>query len=331
VNTIANINQGNKRLNDQTNNKLIPAGGAAYIAEDEFLDQMLQEIAPPDKVYGNLHLTKEAPVKSAWAKNIWLDPMWVEFDSINDAAKKLKSIQRNWSPYSYDLFRRTDLINEKLPKINEKKRTFPFELQKGPMGAFCLVDSNLMLVSPNTSSAFPSGGVEFVENKDEPPSRAYLKLWEALSLIGEHPKRGDKCLELGACPGGWTWVIGELGADVLAIDRSELADNVSAMKTVSFASGDAFKYLPTTHGPYDWIFSDLICYPDKLLEFVKQWTESGMCKRMICTIKFQGDQAPYEIIKTFNQIPGSIVRHLNYNKHELTWFWKQSDSTDISE
>ncbi len=298
------------------------AGAAAYVGAEEYLNQLHQEIPEASEVHGNLHLTKEPPVQSAWAQNIWLDPIWIEIDSIGDAARKLKAIQRNWHPYSYDFFRRTELINDKLPKLNTKNKVFPFDLQKGPMGAFCLVTPNLMLASPTTSNPFPGGHIAFEENRNDPPSRAYLKLWEALSLIGDHPKPGDKCLELGACPGGWTWVIGELGADVLAVDRSELAPNVDAMKTVTYSGGNAFKFLPETHGPYEWIFSDLICYPDKLLEYVTKWTQSGKVKKMICTIKFQGDQAPYEITQAFNRIPGSVVRHLNYNKHELTWIWQ---------
>jgi len=305
------------------------AGGAAYVCDREYNEQLFQEIPQADQSFGDLYLTTQPPLPSAWAQNIWLNPIWIEFDSIGDAARKLKSMQRNWFPYSPDspnspnMFRRTELIHKKLPPLKSKVRKFPFDLAKGPMGAFCLVNQNLMLASANTSSPFPGGKVAFEENREEPPSRAYLKLWEALSLIGQHPKPGEKCLELGACPGGWTWVIGKLGADVLAVDRSELAENVSAMKTVEFSATNAFKILPETHGPYDWIFSDLICYPDKLLEYVKKWTQSGKCKRMICTIKFQGEQAPYEITKAFNEIPGSMVRHLNYNKHELTWIWQQ--------
>ena len=75
---------------------------------------------------------------------------------------------------------------------------------------------------------------------------------------------------------------------------------------------------PETVGPVDWIFSDVACYPEKLLEWVNHWLESGLCKNYICTLKFQGDTS-YDIAKQFLAIPGSQLHHLIHNKHELTW------------
>ena len=56
--------------------------------------------------------------------------------------------------------------------------------------------------------------MEFIEDKHSPSSRAYLKLWETFTRFQEYPKEGDKCLELGAAPGGWTWVLANLGCKV---------------------------------------------------------------------------------------------------------------------
>ena len=67
------------------------------------------------------------------------------------------------------------------------------------------------------ASPFPHGEVGFVEDKAIPPNRAYLKLWEAFTLLGRHPGAGERCLDMGASPGGWTWVLQSLGAQVLGI------------------------------------------------------------------------------------------------------------------
>jgi 23S rRNA (cytidine2498-2'-O)-methyltransferase len=90
------------------------------------------------------------------------------------------------------------------------------------------------------------------------------------------------------------------------------------MPGVTFRKGNAFAIKPEEVGPLDWIFSDVVCYPEKLLEWVKIWMESGNCKNFICTLKFQGEGG-YEVVKEFAKIPGSEVLHLGYNKHELTW------------
>ncbi|MEO2044658.1 MAG: hypothetical protein ABGX43_08650, partial [Nitrospinaceae bacterium] len=75
----------------------------------------------------------------------------------------------------------------------------------------------------------------------------------------------------------------------------------------------------------DWLFSDLICYPEKLYEWILKWVESGVCKNFICTIKFKG-KPNFMIINNFAAIPGSHVRHLFHNKNELTWFKISSSS-----
>ena len=58
------------------------------------------------------------------------------------------------------------------------------------------------------------------------PSRAYLKLWEAFTVLGIRPAPGDFCIDLGASPGGWTWVLQSLGARVLSIDKGSVEQDV---------------------------------------------------------------------------------------------------------
>ena len=79
-----------------------------------------------------------------------------------------------------------------------------------------------ILASARCSSPFVNGEVTFVEDRSGPPNRAYLKLWEALTLIGETPKPGQLCLDLGSSPGGWTWVMQGTGANVISVDKAPL-------------------------------------------------------------------------------------------------------------
>jgi 23S rRNA (cytidine2498-2'-O)-methyltransferase len=70
----------------------------------------------------------------------------------------------------------------------------------------------------------------------------------------------------------------------------------------------------------DWLFSDVIAYPDRLLALVRRWIEAGATRQIVCTIKFKGptDHASTE---AFAAIPGGRVVHLFHNKHELTFLW----------
>ena len=192
------------------------------------------------------------------------------------------------------------------------------EVPSAPMGAWTLWEKDLLLMSARCSSPFPNGVVEFKEHKSGPPSRAYLKLWEALTLLGHHPGAGERCLDLGASPGGWTWGLQALGANVLAVDKAPLDPRIESLPGVEVRNESAFGLDPKKLGPVDWLFSDVICYPGRLLELVKRWRDAGMAKHFVCTIKFQGvDQ--HAIAHDFNRIPGASIVHLHHNKHELTW------------
>ena len=175
-----------------------------------------------------------------------------------------------------------------------------------------------MIAAAQCSSPFPGGIITFEEDKQGPPSRAYLKLWEALVRCRQWPQPGERCLDAGASPGGWTWALARLGAAVLAADRAPLDERIRTMPGVQFIKHDAFTLKPEAVGPIDWLCCDVICYPPRLYEWTAQWLDSGLCRNFICTVKMQG--APdMETVRRFAAIPGSQVVHLCHNKHELTW------------
>ena len=181
-----------------------------------------------------------------------------------------------------------------------------------------------MLASPRCSNPFPAGVIEFEEDREGPPSRAYLKLWEALTYVRGWPKPGDRCLDAGASPGGWTWALSRLGADVIAVDRSPLDEKIASMAGVTYCQHDAFTLKPEEIGQIDWLFCDVICYPKRLYEWIEKWLASGLCKNFVCTIKMQGnvdDGIDFDTPRHFAAIPGSRVLHLYHNKHELTWIY----------
>ena len=90
------------------------------------------------------------------------------------------------------------LLAEKLPPLRPKPRAFPFEVPASPMGGWTLWERDLMLASAACTSPFANGEVTFEEDKLGPPSRAYRKVWEALTVLGHHPQPGERCVDLGA-------------------------------------------------------------------------------------------------------------------------------------
>ena len=304
----------------------------AFLAFPEQVELLLSEPAgrfgitrKPDQRYGDLLYYENLELSTIpyWARTVMLEPQFIKFDSIGQAASQLKSLQRNCAPYQYTCFRRANLIQEKLPYINLKDRTFPVKIPNSPRGLYTLIDEYTMLVSATTTSTLPAGTLHFVEDHENPPSRAYLKIQESLTMANllngtDLPGQGQKCFEAGACPGGWTWVLVGLGAQVHAVDRAPLADTLMKNPLVHFQAHDAFTLKPEDLGPVDWVFSDVICYPERLLEWINKWLAYKADLNMICTIKMQGE-INWPLIQQFADIPGSKIVHLNYNKHELTW------------
>ena len=290
----------------------------AYLAAKGYVDELTDELGAVDRRHGRLLIASGPPRRAAWAANQWLDPCEIAIASISDAATKLRAIQRNWALYAPTLYRRAILIQEQLPTVSSKPLVFGAPPPKAPLGSWTLLDAETMLAAPHCSSAFPNGEIRFVEDRSGAPSRAYLKLWEALTLIGCRPGPGERCLDLGSSPGGWSWALQRMGAHVVSVDKAPLAPAVARLPGIEHRLESAFALDPRALGPVDWLFADVVCYPARLLALVERWLAAGTSRRFVCTIKFQGE-TDHATAHRFAAIPGSQLHHLFHNKHELTW------------
>jgi 23S rRNA (cytidine2498-2'-O)-methyltransferase len=309
---------------------LTPMQGLVYQPVPEYEDHLSAELLnqkdkPQDRLSPIGNILIHDPYGSEdhvfWFRNRWLKPFRLEFASINEAADALRGIQRNWAACPFTQFRRAALITSKLPPVNVKERPFPWQPGDSPMGAWTILDRNTMIASAVCSSPFPNGIIEFEQDREGPPSRAYLKLWEAFARLRRWPAAGSRCLDAGASPGGWTWALARLGANVIAVDRAPIEDRVATLHGVEYVRHDAFTLMPRDIGPVDWLFCDAACYPPRLYQWIEKWLESGLCGNFVCTIKMQGgvESLDFETPRRFAAIADSSVVHLYHNKHELTW------------
>jgi len=306
-----------------------PVPQTAYLAADGCADELARELGTWTSRYGRLLLAPGPARPAAWAVNTWHSPRIIPIRSIGEAVRALRGLQRNWCLYSHAHHRRARLVMGQLPHVSSKPLRFPAPAPAAALGSFTLVDANNVLASPECSSAFPNGEVAFVEDRVSPPNRAYLKLWEAFTLLGEHPTAGETCVDLGSSPGGWTWVAQALGAHVVSVDKAELAPGIAALPNIDFRRQSAFALDPTSLAPVDWLLCDVACYPARLLRHLRRWIESGSCRRIVATVKLQGRWEPDQT-EALREVPGSRLVHLSHNKHELTFFWS-ADAPDALE
>ncbi len=299
---------------------------SAYLAAEGFSQPLAEELARRGAAvtawHGRLAMSEAPPITAAWSQNTWLSPREIAVGSIGQAADALRAIQRNWGGYQAGHFRRAALIAQRLPVMRARALVFPQAAPAAHLGAWTLLSPDTLLASPEQSSAFVNGEVTFEEDRVGPPSRAYLKLWEACTLLGVWPQAGERCLDLGAAPGGWTWAIAKMGAQVVAVDRAPLEPDIAAMAGVVERRESAFGIDPLAEGEFDWVFCDVIAYPARVLGMVRGWAASRRARRIVCTLKFQG-ATDHESAAAFAAIEGGRVVHLYHNKHELTFLWER--------
>lgn len=249
--------------------------------------------------------------------NTLLNPQIFEIQSISHAASTLQQQLKNWVLIPYIKHRKSALITEKLAKISFKKIHFGSLPPKSPIGHWCLLDDNHMLYSTACTAHVPQGIYEFEENKHDSPSRAYLKLWELFTRLELTPDPYSTCIDLGAAPGGWTWVLSQTSKKVISIDKSPL--EIYPSKKVFFIKEDILKLSWEKYiRDAQWIFCDAALSPDKIVPLFIQVLKNYPEINFVCTLKQKGNDLS-SWTHTAASIKGTRVLALSKNKHELTW------------
>lgn len=179
-------------------------------------------------------------------------------------------------------------------------------------------------------SRFPGGIVE-VPLERQAPSRAFAKLAEVELRLNRQILPKETCVDLGSSPGSWAWWALRRGANVLAVDRSPLRDDLMRHAALKFVRGDAFRYCPPQG--VDWLLCDVIAFPAKTIALVERWLAEGWCRWLCVTIKFRGqneyDQLERLKIRLSSCGDGLYLRRLTANKNEVMLFGRSLTAEDV--
>lgn len=155
----------------------------------------------------------------------------------------------------------------------------------------CFLDGDHALLAqsdPRDSAPWP-GGIPRLRMHADAPSRSALKLEEALLVLldaGEHDawlREGMRAADLGAAPGGWTWVLARQGLHVTAIDNGPLRGHVVDDPRVEHLRADGFAWQPRQ--PLDWMVCDMVEQPRRVAARMATWFREGWCRRAIFNLK----------------------------------------------
>lgn len=171
-----------------------------------------------------------------------------------------------------------------------------------------------------------SGGQRRMADDDLAPSRSYLKVEEAYTVLGREPAAGEWVVDLGAAPGGWSYSAAKRGARVLALDNGPLKGGALDNPLIEHRRADAYGYRPGPGERADWLFCDLVDDPHQVLRnLIAPWLEQRWCRRFVVILKF-GRVDPLALLREVRaadsvfsrRAPGTRVRHLFHDREEFT-------------
>jgi len=181
------------------------------------------------------------------------------------------------------------------------------------------------------SSAFPMGIVRLRFPRSA-PSRSTLKLEEAFrTMLNEdeqayYLQNGMTAVDLGACPGGWTWQLVQRGIRVNAIDNGSMDKALMDTGMVNEIKADGFKYLPEK--PVDWLVCDMVERPMHISRLICRWLSEGHCHYAAFNLKLPMKKR-YPMVMDckayienelalLNQPYKLLIRHLYHDREEVT-------------
>lgn len=199
----------------------------------------------------------------------------LETADTNDA-KELSSFCRKFQPHMEKALRTRALLDDgkKLPRLH-----------------IFFIDSAtawLGITDPDNSSPWAMG-IPRLKAVHGAPSRSAQKLAEALQVFLTAEERADRLHEgitgadLGAAPGGWTWVLVRHGLQVIAIDNGKLNEAVMATGLVEHLRADGLSWRPRR--PVHWLVCDMVEKPARIAALMADWLAEGHCSEMIFNLK----------------------------------------------
>jgi 23S rRNA (cytidine2498-2'-O)-methyltransferase len=166
-----------------------------------------------------------------------------------------------------------------------------------------------------------AGGRARMKRTGEAPSRASMKLDEALDWYGVTPGRGDLCVDLGSAPGGWTRRLAERGARVWSVDPAKLAPDVLKLPRVRHFQQSAFEFEPEE--PVDWLFCDMAWRPLEVAQLLAKWGRRNIAAQLIANLKLpMKDKLPTLVRARQTLLDGGWrmvkLRQLYHDRDEVT-------------
>ena len=185
---------------------------------------------------------------------------------------------------------------------------------------------------PGNNSQFFMG-IPRLKFPSDAPSRSTLKLEEAFHVFiprdewEERLASGMWCVDLGACPGGWTYQLVKRSMFVHSVDNGLMAQSLMDTGQVKHHQEDGFKFEPPRKN-VTWIVCDMIEKPSRVAHLMGEWIIKGWAKEAIFNLKLPMKGRYDEVLQDIENLKVFLIKngvkfklqakHLYHDREEIT-------------
>lgn len=177
-------------------------------------------------------------------------------------------------------------------------------------------------------------GIPRLKFPADAPSRSTLKLEEAILTFVPQAKEKKRFTEemtgvdLGACPGGWTYQLVKRGLFVYAVDHGKMATSLHDTGRIEHCAEDGFKFQPPKRKQIDWLVCDMVEQPIRISKLMAKWLINGWCREAIFNLKLPMKKRYQEVQLCLNYLEEELTKqrfwfkiqakHLYHDREEVT-------------
>ncbi|MEZ8147166.1 23S rRNA (cytidine(2498)-2'-O)-methyltransferase RlmM [Enterovibrio norvegicus] len=186
-------------------------------------------------------------------------------------------------------------------------------------------------VSNNNSPHYM--GIHRLKFPSEAPSRSTLKLEEAFHAFipkdewDERLAPGMKAVDLGACPGGWTYQLVKRSMFIHAVDNGQMAESLMETGQVKYHAADGFKFEPPRKN-ITWLVCDMIEKPYRVAPLIGKWLVARWAVETIFNLKLPMSRRYEQVTEDIGNLKKQLiengvkfdiqVKHLFHDRDEVT-------------
>ncbi|OOF46824.1 23S rRNA (cytidine(2498)-2'-O)-methyltransferase RlmM [Rodentibacter trehalosifermentans] len=177
-------------------------------------------------------------------------------------------------------------------------------------------------------------GIPRLKFPSDAPSRSTLKLEEAILTFiprKEESKRLNEnmiAVDLGACPGGWSYQLVKRGLFVYAVDHGKMAESLHETGRIEHCAEDGFKFQPPKRKKVDWLVCDMVEQPGRITNLIAKWLVNGWCRETIFNLKLPMKKRYQEVRQCLENLTEMLnkqhftfeiwAKHLYHDREEIT-------------